>query len=145
MLLILKHVRWDLDPDALFWTSPTPDLLGFEPITQSHLDFTIVAIKPHPKITAICYVAFSIFHTPIPQENGHANIIHYPLGGIQKVSFRENRIKEIAYTTIHYTTATEAGSSGAPVMDDEGNLIALHRAISTHILKGLLKMLTPLL
>ncbi len=145
-----KPIEVDLNPDAYFHTSETPDPLGFKPIKRNNLDFTIVAIKSHPKITEISHLAFSIFGTDIPQKQSHANIIHHPLdqgSTYQKVSFRENLVKELAIHTIHYTTATMPGSSGAPVMDDEGNLIALHRATCTHILKALLKekMLTALL
>ncbi len=152
-----EKVEIDLNPDDFFHTSKTPDRtsktpdrLGFEPTKKGYLDFTIVSIKSHPKITEISHLAFSIFGTPIPLEQSHANMIHHPLdqgSTYQKISFRENLVKELAIHTIHYTTATMPGSSGAPVMDDEGNLIALHRATCTHIHKALLKdkMLTALL
>ncbi len=145
-----EKVEVDLNPDDFFHTSATPDRLGFEPTKKGYLDFTIVSIKSHPKITEISYLAFSIFGTSIPLAQSHANMIHHPLdqgSTYQKISFRENLIKELAIHTIHYTTATMPGSSGAPVMDDEGNLIALHRATCTHIHKALLKdkMLTALL
>ncbi len=145
-----QKVEVDLDPDDFFHTSKTPDQLGFEPTKKGYLDFTIIAIQSHPKITEISHLAFSIFGTSIPLAQSHANMIHHPLdqgSTYQKISFRENLVKEIAIHSLHYTTASMPGSSGAPVMDDEGNLIALHRATCTHILKALLKakMLTALL
>ena len=146
-----QAVQVDFDPDCFFCTSKTPDSLGFEPLKIHQLDFTIIAIKPHPKITEISHLVFSIFDTPKPQTDTHANIIHHPLEqdgtSYQRVSFRNNLVKEVTQFTLHYTTTTMPGSSGAPVMDDEGNLIALHRATCTHLLKALLeeKVLTALL
>ena len=107
-----QQVEVDLDPDGpggFFHTSKTPDLLGLKPTKKGFLDFTIVAIKPHPKITEISHLAFSIFDIPISQERRHANIIHHPLdqgSTHQKFSFRKNDITEICRYTIHYITAT---------------------------------------
>ena len=144
------RVTVDLDPEQFFYTSPTPDRLGFKPITKTNLDFTIVSIKPHPKITAISHIAFSIFNASKPQEGSYANIIHHPYlesdrSSYQKVSFRDNIVKQVMQFTLHYTTYTNPGSSGSPVMDDAGNLIALHRATCTELLQALLKALGPLL
>lgn len=146
-----EPVEVDLNPDDCFYTSSTPDALGIKPLTITHLDFTIVSIKSHPKIAEISHLAFSIFQPRALKKESHANVIHHPVGSdgstYQKLSFRENLIKQIISNTLHYTTATLPGSSGAPVMDDEGNLIALHRGTCTKILKTLLKetMLNALL
>ena len=137
-----EGVTVDIDPDQFFCTSPTPDRLGFKPITKIKLDFTIVSIKSHPKITNISHLAFSIFNSPELKIGNYANIIHHPVenngSSTQKVSFRDNVVKESTLFTLHYTTYTMPGSSGAPVMDDEGNLIALHRAACRELLQALL-------
>ena len=142
-------IEVNLDPDSFFCTSPTPDQLGFKPITATHLDFTIVSLASHPKIAEIAHLSFCIFEFQKPEKLGHANIIHHPFEPdgttYQKVSFRDNIIQEVSLHTLHYTTSTMPGSSGSPVMDDQGNLLALHRATCTHILGGLLKQLSPLL
>jgi HEAT repeat protein len=146
-----EFAQVDFDPDNFFHTSPTPDLLGFKPITKDHLDFTIISIKSHPKITEISHLAFSIFDSLPIQIDMHANIIHHPVEkdgtSYQKVSFRHNLVKEVTQFTLHYTTATMPGSSGSPVIDDEGNLMALHRATCSHLLSALLeeRALTALL
>ncbi len=138
-----EGVAVDLDPDQFFCTSSTPDRLGFKPITKIKLDFTIVSIKSHPKITSISHLAFSIFNSPELKMGNYANIIHHPVenngSSTQKVSFRDNVVKESTLFTLHYTTHTMPGSSGAPVMDDQGNLIALHRAACTELLQALLQ------
>ena len=142
-------VMVDLDPEQFFYTSPTRDQLGFKPITKTNLDFTIVSIKPDPKITAISHIAFSIFNSSKPPEGSYANIIHHPKesdnSSYQQASFRDNIVKQVMQFTLHYTTYTDPGSSGAPVIDDAGNLIALHRASCTELLQALLKVLGPLL
>ena len=133
-----ERVEVDLAPDDFFYTSPKPDS-PFQAINFENLDFTIVSIHSHPRITTISKFAFSIFGTPSPEQVTRAPIIHHPKGGVQRGSFLDNRISKIGGLTIHYTTATEAGSSGAPVMDEGGNLIALHRSVCVDILNSLLK------
>ena len=142
-----KAVKVDLDPGNFFYTSLTSDPLGFKENKSPNLDFTIVSIKPHPRIATISKFAFSIFGAPFPQLGRRAHIIHHPNGDAQQGSFWGNRISECSAFTIHYTTETVPGSSGAPVMDEAGNLIALHQAVCTQILKSLLKaeILTNLL
>src|ERR1700733_8970023 len=38
-----EGVEVGLNPDNFFYTSPTPDQLGFDPITKGKFDFTIVS------------------------------------------------------------------------------------------------------
>jgi len=57
-----------------------------------------------------------------------ANIIHYPTGHDMKIVFRNNHIKEVRADRIYYSSDTEKGSSGAPVFNDNWQVIALHRA-----------------
>ena len=63
----------------------------------------------------------------------------------KKSPFEITSVKQVTQFTLHYTTYTNPGSSGSPVMDDAGNLIALHRATCTELLQALLKALGPLL
>src|SRR4029078_11160016 len=97
------------------------------------LDFTILAVCSHPKITEIAHLAFAIFDLLKIKKENRANIIHHPFDPTsgttyQQFSFRDNVVNETGLFVLHYTTSTMPGSSGAPVMDDEGNLLALHRA-----------------
>jgi hypothetical protein len=138
-----KRIEVSVDPDHFFQCSPTPDQLGFKSIDNSQLDFTIVSIKPDPKIREVAHLAFSIFRFTEPKIGGSAHIAQHPLknnpSGIQKVAFQNNSINWCDQYTVHYATVTESGSSGAPVMDDEGSLIAMHRAACTDLLKTLLR------
>lgn len=138
-----QKVKVALDPASFFYTSPAPTT-DFECITAKSLDFTIVGIKSKPKITEIQHLAFSIFHFNGSKQlvGTYANIIHHPLEkdgtSYQKVSFRDNVIKSFCMLNVHYTTLTKPGSSGAPVIDDGGNLIALHRSSCAKLLEMIL-------
>ncbi|PIE80605.1 MAG: hypothetical protein CSA11_07615 [Chloroflexi bacterium] len=58
----------------------------------------------------------------------YANIIQHPLGGAMKVTLRSNQIVKLLPHRIYYLSDTQQGSSGAPVFDDDWQVIALHRA-----------------
>lgn len=131
-----------LNPDesegGLFLTSETPDE-GFLPLTKDKLDFTIVAFRlplPH-KLDFVHKMGMSIFSNVQPIEGGHANIIQHPslkengvMHSFKRYAFWKNKIKQIEADKfiVHYETTTLRGSSGAPVMDDQGDLLGLHRA-----------------
>lgn len=54
---------------------------------------------------------------------------HTASGGYaKKVTLRNNNLFETAFPCVRYFTDTEAGSSGAPVFNDNWEVIALHRA-----------------
>lgn len=60
------------------------------------------------------------------------NIIQHPGGAPQQVALRDNFLlargaaKSEAANVLHYTADTDGGSSGAPVFNDEWQLVALH-------------------
>lgn len=61
-----------------------------------------------------------------PQLNGAAYIIQHPLGARKRLGFVRNQVSFFDARVVHYLTDTQAGSSGAPVFDESGKLIALH-------------------
>lgn len=105
-----------VDPRRLFLTSPV----------TGGLDFTFVWIDRE---------AASAFGT-IPMERAsftvkpgeQAFVIHHPQGKPKQVSVDDTDVLKIQSTVIHYASDTEYGSSGAPVFDRQGRLIALHHA-----------------
>ncbi|MFG1352078.1 trypsin-like peptidase domain-containing protein [Xanthobacter autotrophicus] len=105
-----------LDPARFFITSPTAD----------GLDYTFVRIDE---------AASQAFGT-IPLERSsftvnksdQAFVIHHPDGQHKQVSFDDSDVVGMDTTVIHYTSDTLGGSSGAPVFDRRGRLIALHHA-----------------
>lgn len=111
-----------LDPDAFFLSSPDDDL-----------DFILVALGGRVLgdgvITDFGHVRLS------PADDKHAvgefvTVIQHPGGDFKQVALRENRIigRGRDGTTLHYGADTLGGSSGSPVLNDQGTLVALHHA-----------------
>jgi hypothetical protein len=63
-----------------------------------------------------------------PREGTSAYIIQHPGGQRKRLGFVRNQIAGLDERVVHYLTDTETGSSGAPVFDAAGRLIALHHA-----------------
>jgi V8-like Glu-specific endopeptidase len=60
------------------------------------------------------------------KEGEPALIISYPLGGPLAFSLRDGRVVQVTPNTVVYRSATQPGSSGAPVFDDDWNVIGIH-------------------
>jgi hypothetical protein len=108
--------NFQLDPSRLFVTSPT---IG-------GLDFTFIWIED------LAAQKFGII--PLERSSFTVNrrdqafIVHHPDGQHKQVSLDDTDILGIEATVIHYSSDTLEGSSGAPVFDRRGRLIALHHA-----------------
>ncbi|WP_328785416.1 serine protease [Streptomyces canus] len=64
-------------------------------------------------------------------------IIQHPSGGPKKVGLHSNVVRHVDGRVVQYWSHTEQGSSGAPVFDQQWNLVALHhRWIRTGPLSG---------
>lgn len=61
-------------------------------------------------------------------EGEQAFVIHHPDGRLKEASVDDTEILKVDSRVIHYSSDTEHGSSGAPVFNRQGNLIALHHA-----------------
>jgi endonuclease G len=115
---------FNLLPDRLF-------------ITSADLDFTFVAVNS----IATDGTPLSTFGwLPLMRESGkgvngeYASIIQHPNGEAKQIVLRENQIialdpeiyQGIGSAFIHYRSDTERGSSGAPVFNDQFDVVALH-------------------
>lgn len=58
----------------------------------------------------------------------YATIIQYPDGDYEQIALRGNQLLEIKDDSIIYVSDTSPGSSGAPVFNDQWQVIALHSA-----------------
>ena len=56
------------------------------------------------------------------------SIIQHPQGAPKMIAIRENKIVDIQSPFIHYTTDTQQGSSGSLVVNDQWEVVALHRS-----------------
>jgi endonuclease G, mitochondrial len=116
----VKQVR--VDPARFFVTSP-----------EDALDYTIVALGPMPggteapgdvlgTIPLIGSVGKILEGEPI-------NIIQHPEGRPKEIAFRNNQlIKLVDDDLMTYSTDTDRGSSGSPVLNDQWELVGLHRS-----------------
>lgn len=63
-----------------------------------------------------------------PKEGDPAYILQHPSGQRKRLGFVRNTITDADDRVVHYLTDTQPGSSGSPVFDAQGKLIALHHA-----------------
>jgi hypothetical protein len=70
----------------------------------------------------------SLDGTPAPKAGDLAYILQHPNAQQKRLGFVRNMISEVDDRVVRYLTDTEPGSSGAPVFDTQGRLIALHHA-----------------
>lgn len=108
-------VRFKLKPDRLFITSP-----------MNGLDFTFVWIE---NAAASKHGTIPMKRGSFPIQQGQPTyIIHHPEGVPKKVSLDDTEVRSINASFIHYEADTLGGSSGSPVFNRRGNLVALHHA-----------------
>lgn len=107
-----------LRPDRLFVTSPI----------EGGLDYSFVWIEDI-ELADGALIRMERAAFPIQPEE-RAFIIHHPNGRPKRVSLDDTDVVTARPdgAVIHYTSDTEPGSSGAPVFDRSGRLIALHHA-----------------
>ncbi len=102
------------DPDSFFHTN-------------ANLDYTMVRLKS--RVGHNPGQEWGYFHIhPYPKilPGQRVNIIQYPGGGFQHIAFRDNFIRGIEKEIVQYVTDTDYGTSGAPVLDDTFDVVALH-------------------
>ncbi|MDG6103228.1 trypsin-like peptidase domain-containing protein [Dactylosporangium aurantiacum] len=64
----------------------------------------------------------------VPRLHGPAYIIQHPGGVRKRLGFVRNHISYVDDRVVQYLTDTQTGSSGAPVLDADGTVIAIHHA-----------------
>jgi endonuclease G, mitochondrial len=109
---------YELDPDTFF-------------ITDADLDYTIVAVKDG---THDRQPLSSFGWNRLIEEQGkvilgeYVNIIQHPSGEPKQLALRENQVVDLLDNFLHYLTDTAPGSSGAPVFNDQWEVVALHHS-----------------
>jgi V8-like Glu-specific endopeptidase len=63
-----------------------------------------------------------------PVNTAPAFIVQHPDGERKRVAYVRNQITDFDDRVVHYLSDTQPGSSGSPVLDDNGKLVALHHA-----------------
>lgn len=91
--------------------------------TNHDLDFTVIELED-----------LNVSHTPLKAKakrisrDERINIIQHPGGHYKKISFQNNFVAYADNTVVQYTTSTEPGSSGAPVLNNSFEVIAIHHS-----------------
>jgi V8-like Glu-specific endopeptidase len=103
------------EPDRCFWT-------------HEELDFSVVAVAAlHGRPPGETYGTVRLI-----EQTGKAlkaevvNVVHHPGGDRKRLSIRENRIVAEDDLWLRYTSDARQGSSGAPVFNDQWEMVALH-------------------
>lgn len=112
-------VTFPLQPGRFFYTSVT-------------LDFTLVAVSqmatnPNGQLTDFGYLPL-IEKAGKVLEGEYVAIVQHPLGATKKVALRNNKVIDVFDEYIHYTTDTDPGASGSPVLNDNWQVVAVHHA-----------------
>lgn len=116
-------VVFGLRPDLFFATSP-----------ENKLDMTMVAVAPQSedgsKLSAFGFNPLSAIQDEILAGES-VTIIQHPSGEPKQIALRENRVLKLPNVEdrfLYYETDTAPGSSGAPVFNDQWEVIALHHS-----------------
>lgn len=121
----LPPVRFRLRPDVFFTTSP-----------EEELDLTIVGVSDVSDASASSHLATFGFN-PLSATEGEilagesVTVIQHPGGDLKQIALRENQVLRLPNTQdrfLYYETDTTPGSSGAPVFNDQWEVVALHHS-----------------
>jgi endonuclease G len=126
--------QFDYENDVLMQPRPTRNF-RLEPerlfITDEALDFSLVAVAP---VAAEGVKLEQYGYTRLIAASGKAllgecvSIIQHPSGAPKAIAIRSNQVTDVFDAFIHYSTDTEPGSSGSPVLSDAWEVVALHHA-----------------
>jgi hypothetical protein len=89
-------------------------------------DWAVIEVVGMPA-TATCPV-ISLDQGATPTVGQATYILQHPGGQRKRLGFVRNTITDVDDGLVRYLTDTEPGSSGAPVFDTAGRLLALHHA-----------------
>ena len=116
---LLTPLRFSLDPHRFLYAN-------------KDLDMTIVAVRPTDRSGAaeLKRQGYLVLNEELGKADfgDFASIIQHPSGQEKQIAIRENQIMDMADDRLFYKSDTAQGSSGAPVFNDQWQVIALHSA-----------------
>lgn len=131
-----------------FGPSKQSQIYAFEParlyLASKELDYALVAVSPtSDRGVPLDRYGWLVLDPAIGKiallSDDFVNIVQHPLGREKEVVLRDNHVvdlrtgaerpdEDVLGPFLHYEADTDKGSSGAPVFNDEWNVIALHHA-----------------
>jgi V8-like Glu-specific endopeptidase len=96
-------------------------------LSDTELDYSLVALAPHPGLAAYGWLPL-IADTGKLLVGESVNIIQHPNGEPKQLAIRHNQVVDELELFLHYQTDTDPGSSGAPVFNDQWEVVALHHS-----------------
>lgn len=118
------QVDFGFDVDANGGSLPVVSLAGDADtiVGDQTDDWAIVRVaNMKPDIPVI-----DLANAAVPADGERAFIVQHPDGQQKRLGFVRNMITAVTDQSVQYLTDTQPGSSGAPVFDADGRLIALH-------------------
>lgn len=101
-------------------------------LAEEALDYALVAVAPSgstgTRLGEFGFNRLSDNDTDLITKGQYANIIQHPSGQPKQFAFRQNEIVGKVDDFLQYRTDTAPGSSGAPVFNDQWQVVALHHA-----------------
>jgi V8-like Glu-specific endopeptidase len=105
--------------EGIFRTSP----MALRNARSDALDYTIVQLASVPS------GARHLTVTPAAiRRDSRVTIIQHPGGDYKKISMQNNFVEYVDDFVVQYTTSTEPGSSGSPVLNDDLDVVAIHHS-----------------
>jgi len=87
-------------------------------------DWAVITVRNMPPLWPV----ISLDPSLAPGVGDPAYILQHPGGQLKRLGYVRNTISDVDGGRVRYLTDTQPGSSGAPVLDAQGRLIALHHA-----------------
>jgi V8-like Glu-specific endopeptidase len=104
---------------GLFCTSPVADYNA----TADQLDYTVVELTDVP----VGIAALPLSPAEVRRDS-RVTIIQHPGGDYKKISLQNNFVEYSDEYVVQYSTSTEPGSSGSPVLSGDLKVVAIHHA-----------------
>ena len=96
-------------------------------VTNKTDDWGVICVRDPASMLAE-WPILSLANAGTPQVNSPAFVLQHPQGELKRLGFVRNQVTKFDDRVVHYLTDTQVGSSGAPVLDPQGRLLALHHA-----------------
>jgi endonuclease G len=99
--------------------------------SDRRLDYAVVRLASSPRTRPLQLAP----QQPKTRKKSRSalNIIQHPDGESKRVAIRNNLLTSMTDRDLYYFTDTSPGASGAPVLDDDWQVVALHRATTINL------------